>query len=93
MIWQDIVISIVTFSFGVIVIPQVIDSFKGKSYINLITSILTVICISILGFTFATMNMWISTVANMLSCCMWVILTILSLKNYLRKKNESSVIS
>jgi len=92
MIWQDLVISIVSFAFGLMIIPQVIDSFKGKSYINLITATLTVVGLLILGFTFATMGMWISTSANLSTCCMWVLLMILSLKNYLRKKNESTII-
>jgi len=93
MIWQDLVISIVSFSFGGMIVPQIIDSFKGKSYINLVTAILTVIGLLILGFTFATMNMWISSTANMSTCIMWTILMILSFKNYLRKENEDTPIS
>jgi uncharacterized membrane protein AbrB (regulator of aidB expression) len=92
MIWQDMIISIVSFSFGFMIVPQIIDSFKGKSYINMVTAILTVVGLLILGFTFATMNMWISTTANMSTCLMWIILTILSLKNYLRKRNANTII-
>jgi len=91
--WQDLVISGVSFAFGFMIMPQVIDSFKGKSYLNLVTSILTVIGLIILGFTFITLDMWISASANFFTCIMWIMLLILSLKNYLRKKNASTIIS
>ena len=93
MIWQDYVIAIVSFAFGFMILPQIIDSFRGKSYINLITSILTVSGLIVMGFTFATMSMWISATANISTCMMWTILMILSLKNYIRDKNGHTIIS
>jgi len=91
--WQDFVISGVSFAFGFMIMPQVIDSFKGKSYLNLVTALLTIVGLLILGFTFVTINMWSSAIANFFTCIMWVMLFSLSFKNYLRKKNERSLIS
>jgi len=91
--WQDLVISGVSFAFGFMIMPQVFDSFKGKSYLNLVTAMLTIVGLLILGFTFITINMWSSAIANFFTCIMWIMLFGLSFKNYLRKRNESTIIS
>lgn len=69
--WQDLVISVVGFLFAIMVIPQLIDSIKGKSFVNMWTSGLTAIGLSILAFCFATMEMWVSTAAEIAVALAW----------------------
>jgi len=93
MIWQDYVIAIVSFAFGFMILPQIIDSYKGKSYINLVTASLTVSGLVVMGFTFSTMSMWISAGANVSTCFMWTLLLYFALKNYRGLRNGRTVIS
>ena len=91
--WQDLVIAGVSFSFAFILLPQVRDSLKGKSYVNMITSSLSAIGLFILTMTFETMDMRFSALSALVTCIMWLILFGLSYRNYLVSKNEGSIIS
>lgn len=93
MIWQDYVIAAIGFAFSFMILPQVIDSYRGKSFLNLITSSLTISALVVLGITFATMDMWISAGANISTGFMWILLLYFGLKNYRRKKHEDTVVS
>ena len=79
--WQDYVIAIVSLLFGVILLPQFKDTWTGKTILNLYTAGLTTIGLYILGFTFITLNMWISVTAEFISGSVWLLLFILSYKN------------
>lgn len=79
--WQDIVISIVGLMFGVILFPQLKDVWKGKTILNLYSASLTTLGLFILAFTFATMDLWFSFVADFFSATVWFLLFALSLKN------------
>ncbi len=83
--WQDIVISIVGLMFGVILFPQLKDVWRGKTILNLYSASLTTLGLFILAFTFATMDLWLSFVADFFSATVWFLLFLLSFRN-LKKK-------
>ena len=82
MIWQDIVIAVVSILFGFILIPQFKDLLSGKIYINLYTAGLTTIGLYILAVTFLTMQFWISFISDIFSGTMWLLLFFFSVRNY-----------
>jgi len=87
MLWQDIVIAVVSLLFGFILIPQLKDMWRDKSILNIYTAGLTTIGLFILAITFYTLNLWISVVAETFSAIIWLLLFILSFKNK-KKKND-----
>jgi hypothetical protein len=81
MLWQDIVIALVSILFGFILIPQLKDVWCGKTILNGFTAALTTIGLFILAATFFTLNLYISVVAETFSGIIWLLLFILSEKN------------
>jgi len=81
MLWQDIVIAIVSLLFGFILIPQLKDVLSGKTVLNGITALFTTLGLFIMAFTFFTLNLYISVVAETFSGVIWLLLFILSIKN------------
>lgn len=81
MLWQDIVIAVVSLLFGFILIPQLKDVWSGKTILNGFTAALTTIGLFILALTFFTLNLLISVVAETFSGIIWLLLFILSVKN------------
>ena len=86
--WQDIVIAAVSFGFGFMLIPQLLDSIKGIGFVNTTTSGLTIVGIITFGITFATMELWLSVGAEVICAIMWTAIFILGVKN----KRASSTI-
>ena len=87
--WQDIVIAAVSFGFGFMLIPQLLDSIKGIGFVNTTTSGLTIVGIIIFGITFATLDLWLSVASEIICAIMWTAIFILGVKN----KRASSIIS
>jgi len=81
MLWQDIVIAVVSILFGFILIPQLKDVWSGKTVLNGFTAALTTVGLFILVVTFFTLNLYISVVAETFSGVIWLLLFILSVKN------------
>lgn len=79
--WQDYVIAIVSLLFGVILLPQLLDTWRGKTILNLYTTSLTTIGLFILAATFFTMSYWTSFIADIISGVIWFVLFLFSLKN------------
>jgi CHASE2 domain-containing sensor protein len=88
MLWQDIVIAVVSLLFGFILIPQLKDMWRDKSILNVYTAGLTTIGLFILAITFFTLNLWISVFAETFSAIIWLLIFILSFKN---KKKKSDI--
>ena len=84
--WQDYVIAIVSLLFGVILLPQLIDTWRGKTILNLYTASLTTVGLFILAGTFFTMSYWTSFIADVISGVIWFLLFVLSLKNKRKTK-------
>jgi len=83
--WQDYVIATVSLLFGVILLPQLIDTWKGKTALNLYTASLTTVGLFILAGTFFTMKYWTSFAADVLSGIIWFLLFVFSLRNKKKK--------
>jgi hypothetical protein len=81
MLWQDIVIAIVSLLFGFILIPQLKEVWSGKTILNGFTAAFTTIGLFILAITFFTLNLYVSVVAETFSGVIWLLLFILSEKN------------
>jgi len=88
MIWQDVVIAVVSILFGFILIPQFKDLLSGKIYINLYTAGLTTIGLYILAVTFLTMQFWISFISDIFSGTMWLLLFFFSVRNYRKRRTN-----
>jgi len=84
--WQDYVIAIVSLLFGIILLPQLVDTIKGKTILNLYTASLTTVGLFILAGTFFTMKYWTSFAADVLSGVIWFLLFVFSMKNKMKLK-------
>lgn len=71
--WQDKVIMIVNFSFGIMIIPMIIDSFNGN-HISIYTTIPTMMGLYILSYCFFTLKMYLSVLSTLFSGTFWLIL-------------------
>jgi len=81
MLWQDIIIALVSLLFGFILLPQLKDVWSGKTILNSFTAALTTVGLFILAATFFTLNLWISVAAETFSGVIWLLLFILSSRN------------
>ena len=84
--WQDNVIAIVSLLFGVILLPQLLDTWRGKIILNLYTASLTTIGLFILAGTFFTLQLWRAFIADVISGVIWFLLFLFSFQNK-RKSN------
>uniref|UniRef100_A0A6H2A1K2 Uncharacterized protein n=1 Tax=viral metagenome TaxID=1070528 RepID=A0A6H2A1K2_9ZZZZ len=68
MFWQDWVISIIGWVFGIALLPSVLGKNKpAKS-----SCLLTGVGLLIMGITMATMSLWMSFASNMLCGSLWL---------------------
>jgi len=72
MIWQDIVMMMIGFTFAFFLIP----SIRGKEKPARISCIMTAIGMGILTLCVATLGLWFTTLANGLTTTAWIILSI-----------------
>jgi hypothetical protein len=85
MIWQDIVIAVISLLFGVMLFPQLRDVLKG-GVVNVYTAGLTAFGLYLLGITFVTLQMWTTVVAEIFSGTVWFLLFFFSVINKRKKK-------
>jgi hypothetical protein len=78
---HDIIIAVVSFSFGFILLPQLRDVWHGKTRLNLFTASFTTIGLCILTVNFFVMGFWMSFVADFFSSVVWFLLFVFSLRN------------
>jgi len=83
--WQDYAIATVSLLFGVILLPQLMDTWRGKTILNLYTASLTTVGLFILAWTFFTMRYWTSFIADVLSGIIWFLLFVFSYRNMKKK--------
>jgi hypothetical protein len=86
---HDIIIAVVSFTFGFILLPQLRDVYHGKTSLNLFTASLTTIGLVILTINFFAMGFWISFVADFFSAVVWFLLFVFSVRNLKKKKTVS----
>jgi hypothetical protein len=82
---QDYIIAFVSVLFGFILLPQLKDTWRGKTILNLYTASLTTIGLYILGITFYTLHMWVSFGAEFFSGTVWFLLFLFSFRNKTKK--------
>ena len=80
MIWQDYAITIIIYMFVIVTIPQVIDVYKKKTKLNLITAGPTAIGNYMMAIIFSTLGLWISVTSSLLIATLWLYLFIGSWK-------------
>ena len=84
--WQDYLIAIISLLFGLILLPQLRDTWLGKTSLNIYTSTRTTIGLFILAGTFLTIGYWTSFTADILSGVIWFFLFLFSFRNIRKGK-------
>lgn len=84
MIWQDIVLSIGSFIFTIVLVPQLIDCMHG-GYMNYKSAILTATVLGIFCIVYATLGMWLAAIPHTVS--IWFAIGILSWRNLRRLRD------
>lgn len=75
--WQDKVIAAVTASFGILLIPQLIDVVYGRATMNPITAFSTATGMLILTVVYSTLKMRMATVTNLFTAIIWFLLGVI----------------
>lgn len=70
MIWQDVVIMVACFGFAIALIP----SIRGRQKPERSSCLLTIILLLAIAVSFATLKLWLSTVAEITAIIAWGIL-------------------
>jgi len=70
MIWQDIALSIIGFSFSFALIPSIMSKHKPAMW----SCLLTASGLTAMVIVFGTMGLWLTVIANSLSALAWWIL-------------------
>lgn len=87
MIWQDLVITIVSIIFSLALVPQVYHVFKAKKCsIRLLTSVPNFIGLYCISIVYYTLNLYFSTIVTAITGTFWLALFIQKLI-YKEKEN------
>jgi len=70
--WQDWVIMIGCFVLGFALLPSILSEFKPAPA----TCLMSTLILFAFTISFATLKLWLSTVAEAFACMMWLILLI-----------------
>lgn len=77
MMWQDIWISIGTWIFGLVLIPQVVSAWMGKPA-NVISAGATAAILWSFAFTFSTTSLILTAIANVWTASIWTVIALFS---------------
>lgn len=70
MIWQDVALGIIGFSFSFALIPSIISKHKPAKW----SCLLTATGLTVMVVIFGTMGLWLTVIANSMSALAWWIL-------------------
>lgn len=70
MTWQDVALVVSFFALGVALIPSVIEQAKPARA----TCLLTAVAITVITVCFATLKLWLSTLAEGIAAALWFVL-------------------
>jgi hypothetical protein len=70
--WQDLLLSGIGIAFTIILIPQLIDSIRGKSQINTLTSSITGCGCFLICFVDITLNLYFAAIVSLLTGIVWL---------------------
>lgn len=68
--WQDYVLAVGAFFFSIALIP----SLRSQDKPAVLTSILTAVTLAVFAVTFATLNLWLSAIAEAIGVVCWSVL-------------------
>ena len=81
--WQDIGIMAITYLFGIMLLPQVREIYRGST-ISPLSGTLYTAGFFALGYIFVTLQLWISVTAFVFTGIIWLIATVLTIRNIRR---------
>ncbi len=70
MIWQDVAIMVIQFSFALALMPAIIGKQKPDFWTCGLTSVLLYVMSSVM----LTLDLWLSAGSSLLLACMWTVL-------------------
>jgi hypothetical protein len=75
MAWQDLVITLVSFVISFSLIPQVTHGFRTKKGdVLLQSSVPIALCLTILAYTYLTLDLFLSSISGFITAGLWYIL-------------------
>lgn len=74
--WQDYVLAVGAFLFSAALIP----TLRAKQKPALSTSVLTSAVLWVFAITYATLELWLATIAQVLGACLWGVLAVQTYK-------------
>ena len=77
--WQDIFIASTAFILGLVLIPQIVSSFKGK-HVNLWTSGLTATGLASIGVVMMTLGLFLGSTAYLFNSVLWYVIFFLGFR-------------
>lgn len=78
MIWQDIVVTVGSLVFSIVLIPQLIDCYRGST-VNVYTAVLTSIILGVFCLVYASLGMWLAAIP--LTATIWGLIAWFSWRN------------
>lgn len=72
--WQDYAIGIISILFTIELIPQLVDSIRGKAKTSFITAISTGGCLIALAYIYSTLDLVFSCFLSTLTGLVWFLL-------------------
>jgi len=85
--WQDIGIMVITYLFGVMLLPQLRDIYRGTA-MNPLSGVLYATGFFTLGYIMVTLDLWISVTAFVFTGIIWLLATIWSVRNIIREEKK-----
>jgi len=76
--WQDLVFSLGSIVFTIALIPAIIE----KRYPPMSTCITTAIMLVVYAITDATLNLWLSTIAAIMSAAIWAMMGVKQIEQH-----------
>lgn len=70
--WQDWVIMVGCFVLGFALIPSIVSEFKPAFS----TCVMSTVILAMFTISFATLKLWLSTIAEGFACLMWFVLLV-----------------
>ena len=77
-LWQDVLIFVISFALYVVLIPQLYSCVNDKMKLNTWSALLTAIVLLILSFIYVTLNLNIAFTSVYMTSMMWFMLWVLS---------------
>jgi uncharacterized protein with PQ loop repeat len=84
--WQDVTILGIGLVFGFLLIPQIIDLYKNKTALNIVSCVATTAALAVLGFVYSTLGLWLAVIGETITTIAWLVLTVQSVRNNIKTR-------